>query len=420
MKSASNFKGTRDYSGTEVRLRDFVISEIRSVFESFGFEPLETPVLELKSTLTGKYGEEAENLLFYLDRPFNKGGLRYDHTVPLARFAASKWNELPKPYKRYSLGPVFRGENPQAGRLRQFVQCDFDTLGSTSPLVDAEIAAITNNVLNNLGLAGKFEIQVNDRCFLDAALNEIGFKDKKEKDKALRAWDKIEKIGTKEATKSLGKEFQKITAEMISGTEVSDLFTSKNSKESLQKITDLLDLINDMGVPDKNIRFNPLLARGLSYYTGPIFETVVKDSEIGSISGGGRYDKLISDLGGPDVPASGSSFGVERLLFVLEKLEIRPKFEYSQRILVTIFGEEFMKDSVKTADYLREKGLIVELYSDYSDNISKQLKYANKKKFDYAVIIGEEEKANGKITAKNLKSSEQQQLAIEDFSKLLK
>lgn len=418
------FKGTHDISGDEMRFRNYVTKTIQEVLELFGFEPLETPVLERKETLTGKYGSEAENLLFMLAEPYDYGGLRYDHTVPLARFVASNWNTLSKPYKRFAIGPVFRGESPQSGRYRQFTQCDFDTIGSNSAVVDAEIVAINDMVLRRLGFKDEYKINFNDRKFLNAIIKEIGFENQEAVSAVLRAWDKLDKISVEDTLKYLEKELEQIggvdenlkqkyldltnSLKEISETNNLESFSKfKNlfSSQEIAQVEELYKLILSLGVADSRIQFNPLLARGLSYYTGPIFETIVTKGGVGSISGGGRYDNLIEALGGPDLPASGSSFGLDRMMVVMEELGLRPESSQTTKVFISIFdrdNSELTLKSYEMATKLREEGIQTDIYIGESNDLGKQIKTAVDRKIPVLLLIGPDEFNENKVTVKDL------------------
>ncbi len=325
-----NYQGTRDFYGDDARQREIVRGIIRSVFELFAFEPLETPALETLDTLKGKGGEEADAKFFNLNMvPPKDGGLRFDHTVPLARFMAMNWNEFPLPYRRFAIGPVWRNDTTGAGRYKEFTQLDFDTVGSTSPVIDAEIVAMKFAVFNQLGFPkNSFQIQVNDRRLLNALAQSIGITDPEQIMAVFRAWDKLEKTPLPQIQKelkgaglstSLINSFNKLTDQLQTITSTNELLGEDTElNKELVRIQTLLNNVEAMGVPNWAYRFNPLLARGLAYYTGPIFETWSGDK--GSISGGGRFDNLIEALGGPDMPASGASFGLERILTEMEEL----------------------------------------------------------------------------------------------------
>lgn len=419
-----NYKGTRDYFGDEMRWRQQIISTIQKVFEIYGFEPLETPVLETPETLKGKYGEEGQKKIFWLRarRP-DDGGLRYDHTVPLARFMSMKWNEVIKPYKRYAIGPVFRLESTQAGRYRQFTQCDFDTVGSSDPIVDAEVIAINTSVLENLGFPEIYTVRINDRKLLNAMVGEIGLFDSKKVDAVFRAWDKLEKTSRNQITEELKeagitvetiKSFDYVTDKLLAIadqpadvvlSEVSKLFPdSETMKDARNNIEELIQNIVSMGVSENQYKIWPTLARGLDYYTGPIFETVVEKQGIGSITGGGRFDNLIESLGGPKLPASGSSFGLERVMEVMENLDLRPETSQTTDVFVTIFEDDaqLRKASLETASKLRLTGYGVEVYTGTDSKLGKQIDIANRKSIPLVIIIGPDELNSGNITIKDL------------------
>ncbi len=440
-KVAPTFKGTHDIAGDDMRWRLEVLETVRRVFILFGFEPLETPVIERKETLFGKYGQEAENLLFMLAEPHKDGGLRYDHTVPAARFAAANWNELPKPYKRYAIGPVFRAESPQSGRFRQFYQCDFDTLGSSSLAVDAEIVAINKTVLAQLGFTNEFAVQMNDRRLLNAMAREMGFVDPAQIVRILRAWDKLDKNTPEEVLDYLVKEMTEfgvtrhqleqkyvpVTTELIGvqGELITKIlarlrkrFSHKDTLDALNLVEQLVIQVQSLGVPEENYQFNPLLARGLGYYTGPIFETVVKQAGIGSITGGGRFDNLIEQMGGPSVPASGSSFGLDRLLVVMEQLGLRPQSSQTTQVFVTIFDVSDTNLTAKTlalASQLREAGVPTEVHSGVQTRLGKQIELAARKAIPLLLILGPDELAEEKATIRDLRTRIDRKVALSNL-----
>lgn len=445
MKATNTFKGTRDIFGDDMRFRLQVLDTIREVFELFGFEPLETPVIERRGTLLGKYGEEAENLLFMLGAPHDNGGLRYDHTVPLARFAAVHWQDMPKPYKRYALGPVFRAENPQSGRYRQFYQCDFDTLGTGSVVVDAEIVAINYKVLAELGFKDKqFAVQVNDRKLLNSMVSEMGF-NKTQVPFILRAWDKLDKNSPDEvlsyllleakkmalSEKEVEQKYKSATLALLDATTKSsqnildflaDKFKSEESQSAVHDLRKLREQIISLGVPEMSFQINPLLARGLSYYTGPIFETVVRDGGVGSVTGGGRYDELIAAMGGPNVPASGSSFGLDRLLVVMEQLGLRPKNSQTTKVFITLFDSSDKKLTSYTlsiASILRDKNIATEVFSGENTKLGKQIELAVKKNIPFVLIIGPDEMKQGQVTLRNLNTREEKKVAPDKIPSLV-
>ena len=425
---AQSFRGTKDWLGLEMRWRQSVINTVRGVLESFGFEPLETPIIETISTLTGKYGEEGEGKLFRLSgsgTDAKRGGLRYDQTVPLARIMAMYWQKVILPYRRYAIGPVFRNESTQAGRFRQFTQCDFDTVGSTSQLVDAEIPAMNYSVLTKLGFpAGSFQIQINDRRLLNALVLTLGVTEK-DSFEVFRAWDKIEKVGKEEAsrellTKGLAKA---VVDQFVSLTETLETVSKMKPDQALgqlakdvsttevvsavESLTNLFGNIAAMEIPDWAYKFSPLLARGLDYYTGPIFETYA--GVLGSITGGGRFDKLIATLGGPDLPASGSSFGLERVMGVMEELGLKPDNLPVADAYITVFDSKdpkLVQASFEIATMLRLTGLKVEVYTGDQSKLGKQFNIAERKNIPLVFVIGPDELRTDSVTIKDMFASQ--------------
>jgi len=450
-RKPQNFKGTRDYDGIDAKKREFVISQIRNVFELFGFEPLKTPAIELDRILTDKYGEEGETKRFRTSargeiKPDNQGGLRYDHTVPLARFMAMNPSKKVLPYRRYAIGDVWRNEDVQCGRLREFTQCDFDTVGSSSLVVDAEILAINYQVLTNLGFpAGSFILQYNDRRLLNVMTNTIGCNDANAIE-VLRAWDKLEKVGLEATAEELRNKIGlPSTASESEKKEVDDLINNylkyseellkaegkldylqsvlgDDGQDALKNINNIYQYALSMGVPQTSISFNPLLARGLDYYTGPIFETVIAQSGIGSISGGGRFDKLISDLGGPNLPASGSSFGLERVMSVMEQLGIKTPVGNAAPVFLALFDKEnldLVKYSFRVASKLRLDGIPVEVYTGANAKLGKQIEIANRKGAQIVLILGDRELSEQKVTVKLLSNGEQFSVDLQDLTQKL-
>ncbi len=438
-------KGTHDIWGSELRFREHVISTIRSVYESFGFEALETPVIERESTLKGKYGDEAQNLIFWA--PDYEVGLRYDHTVPLARFVANNQGKIKMPYRRYAIGPVFRGDNTQRGRERQFIQCDFDTVGSRNPGVDAEIVAINYAVLTALGFTNQFVIQINDRKLLNAMVREMGFTTPEQASIIMTAWDKLDKVSPQEVfdaylsrqIERLGLTLEELREKYIETTEflfslqgkntdevlqaLSNRFTSADAKDAISDLKNLLQMIDSMEIPKQSYRINPLLARGLSYYTGPIFETIITEGGIGSITGGGRFDNLIEAMGGPDIPASGSSFGLERLLVVMEELGLKKEIKPKTHVFVTVFdaqNEEIVLTNFKVAAELRKAGISTEIYSGDPMKLGKQLAIASDKRIPFVIIVGPDELAKSEVKIRDLQSGEETLVSVSEVASAIK
>lgn len=385
-------KGFRDFLPKEARKRQYVIRQLADVFESYGFEPLETPALEYEEILLGKYGEEGDKLMYrFKDQGKRKVALRYDQTVPLARVIAQYGStgspQLPFPFKRYQIQPVWRAENTQKGRFREFLQCDADVVGTKSVLSDTEAIAVAAKSLEKLGFRN-FKILINDRSiFKDIPLG------------AIRAIDKLKKIGREKVLAQAGSFLNKVE--------------QAKPTENLQEIFRQLE---QLGI--QNFSFSPTLARGLDYYTSTIFEIEIDGYTAGSVCGGGRYDNLIGMFSGKDTPAVGFAFGFDRLMEAMEELNLFPADLATTKVLVTIFSPEFKDKSIKLGSYLRENNINTELYPDEEVKLDKQLKYADQKNIPYAVIIGPVEAKNNTTTLKNLKTGDQKTISKEELLKI--
>jgi histidyl-tRNA synthetase len=390
-------KGFRDFLPQESRKRQFVINTLKDVFSSYGFEPLETPSLEYEEILTGKYGEEGDKLMYrFKDNGERNVAMRYDQTVPLSRVVAQYQNDLPFPFKRYQIQPVWRAENTQKGRFREFLQCDIDTVGTTSVFADAEILAIINDSFEALGFKD-FTLLVNDRSI---------FSDLPQK--AIISIDKLKKIGSDAVKKEL-------EAMGVRGEKLDEL-TNAKVPENLQEI---MDAAEEFGVDKNRIQFEPTLARGLDYYTGIIIEVEVKDYSVGSVGGGGRYDNLIGMFAGRQIPAVGFAFGFDRIVEAMNEQKLFPENLMSTQLLVTIFSPSLLDNAIEACYKLRASGIATELYLDPNAKIEKQLKYADQKGITYAVIIGDEEAKGNNVILKNLKTRSQETLSLNDIAKEL-
>jgi histidyl-tRNA synthetase len=377
MINPQTLKGFRDFLPIQAKKRQYVIETLKKVFESYGFEPLETPALEYEEILMGKYGEEGDKLMYrFEDNGKRKVALRYDQTVPLARVVAQYQNELPMPFKRYQIQNVWRADNTQKGRFREFLQCDADIVGTTSSLSDVEIIMVAAKSLEKLGFKN-FKIRVGDRKLFEGVSAE-----------AIIIIDKLKKIGEEKVMAELKKK----------GLDEKILSKIKASKPSSE-------VENILRKTDKAY-FDPTLARGLNYYTGLIFEIEIEGYSAGSVCGGGRYGNLIGMFAGRQIPAVGFAFGFDRLMEAMEELKLFPTDLNTTKVLVTVFNEELKNKSLEVAKMLREKNINTEIYLD-DVKMEKQLKYADKKQIPYAVIIGPNEVKNNTVTVKNLKTREQ-------------
>jgi histidyl-tRNA synthetase len=407
MASTNPARGMRDFLPADVRKREYVIGVIKQVYESYGFEPLETPAVENIETLMGKYGDEGNQLIYKilkrgekLDdslRPGDHEGLadlalRYDLTVPLARVVANNKNGLPKFFKRYQIQPVWRADRPARGRFREFYQCDVDLIGSRSMVVEAEIISAASEILTRLGF-DDFVVRINHRQLLSQMVANAGIADETA---ALIALDKLDKIGADGVRTEL-------IERGISETSADQFLAAVTGGSSTAELDEIIRLCNS-----DRVQLDPSLARGLSYYTGTIMEINVPHLA-GSLGGGGRYDGLIGMFGKEQIPACGFSLGLERILVVMDEREMFPP-EIAEStaadVMVTIWSEETVSESLSLANELRSTGLRVTVYPE-ADKFAKQMKYADAIKVPFVCVMGESEIADGKVTVKNMRTGEQ-------------
>jgi histidyl-tRNA synthetase len=424
-------RGMRDFLPEDVRRREYVIGIITSVYRRYGFEPLETPALENIETLTGKYGEEGNKLIFKVLRrgEHESSGetdlaLRYDLTVPLARVVAEYRGKLPKYFKRYQIQPVWRADRPARGRFREFYQCDVDAIGSRSPVVEVEMLSAVSDVLTELGF-NDFAIQLNHRQLLTATLNRAGV-DPSLHTAALIALDKLDKIGVdgvleEMVLRSVPRDAATALLDRVGSSEIA-AFPDGEGASAAANLGEIMNLCESTAAAG-HVKFAPRLARGLSYYTGAIMEVTVPDLA-GSLGGGGRYDGLIGMFLGEDVPACGFSLGLERILVVMsERKMFPPEVEQaSADILLTVFDAPTIPEVLKLAAELRHANVRVEMYPE-PDKLGKQMKYASSKGIHFAAILGGDELARGEVMIKNLDSGEQQSVpraAVSDRVKTAK
>lgn len=422
MNTPQTLKGFRDFLPKDMAIRNKAIAIVTSVFERYGFEPLTTPTLEYAEVLMGKYGEEADKLLYlFEDRGGRKVGMNYDLTVPLARVLA-QYRDLPMPFKRYQIQSAYRAENTQKGRFRQFTQCDIDIVGSKSPLSDAEILAVIYDSLTELGFKS-FAININSRTILTQLMESAQIPEDK-RATILQSVDKLGKITPEAIDEELEKKglsnglFTKMIAPKLNT--IAAEWESKQTTGDTY-LDEVIKLATSLGVNKYAMKFNPSIVRGLDYYTGPIFETVVIEPAIGSITGGGRYDNLIKLLGGPDEPAVGTTIGLDRICTVIEELNMWPDVaRTSAQVLVTIFSPEQINESVTISKTLRENGINTQLYPEESAKLEKQLKYADTKGIPYVIICGPEEIGKGIVQIKNMKTKERKEVEISNMIDSLK
>ena len=439
-------KGTRDFSPTVMLKRNYLMGIIKEAFQTFGFLPIETPSMENLSTLMGKYGEEGDRLIFkilnsgdYLKKvdvssdfdarrlmkKISEKALRYDLTVPFARYVVQNQNEITLPFKRYQIQPVWRADRPQKGRFREFFQCDADVVGSQSLLYEVELIQLYDTVFTKLNLPAV--IKLNNRKVLSGIAEVID-----EADKLIDitvAIDKLDKIGlvkVKEEMLSKGvseaaiKKLEPIlnmtgdpTQKLETIREV--LAPSKIGIEGVDEIQEVFDKISFLGLDSAELDFDLTLARGLNYYTGSIFEVEAKGVQMGSIGGGGRYDDLTGIFGLKDMPGIGISFGLDRIYLVAEELELFPNLEAGfTQVLFVNFGETEANYCLKALQYVRKQGVNSELYPETA-KMKKQMNYANKKGIPFVVLVGEDEMSSGLLTVKNMTDGTQSTMKLEDL-----
>ncbi len=405
-KSPQLLKGFRDYLPQEQIPRRKIVSKISEVYERFGFAPMETPALESFDLLKGKIGDEEKLIYKFEDNGGREVALRYDLTLPLARVVANN-PDLPKPFKRYQIGNSYRAENTQKGRFREFSQCDVDIVGTTSVVADAEIIAAMAAAYRALEI-GEVTVKLNDRKVVDGTLTELGIS-KSKVSVFMRLLDKLEKIGEKKVSEGLKAEG--LPEDVLE--KYSNLM--KDNLASFQ--VEMQDLLSGLGVT--NVVFDPFLMRGLDYYTGTIFEFVLRDKpEFGSIGGGGRYDKLIENISGVDIPAVGGSIGLDRMFAALEDMGmISP--QTAAEIIVLNMGKELISEGLNITTNLRAAGIDTEFYFEPA-KLDKQFKYAEKKNMKLAVIFGGDEVKKRKVNIKNLEKKEQVTVDLEDLATTVK
>lgn len=422
-------KGFRDFLPETMLRRNYVLDTIKEAFHLFGFEPLDTPILELQETLFGKYGEEAEQLIFTARHGRSTSdplAMRYDLTVPLARVVGQYDSQLNLPFKRYHIAPVFRGERPQRGRYREFWQCDADTVGATSMSADAEILVMTHQILDRLGFP-QFVIKINHRKLL-IAIGEFSGVPPEQRPDLYRSVDKFDKIGAEGVKRELldrgidGDAVKRMMT-LIQSTEAGDNGIEPIARalgdgdNGLDDLRELAALLGEASIPAEHFRFDCTMARGLGYYTGPIFETVISEPNLGSISGGGRYDQLIGMFRRQSLPTTGVSFGLERIIDLMDELELYPPHLGGTLVqaLVTVFSEETRQASTRIGEQLRAAGFNTEVYLG-ARKLGRQLAHADKKGIPIVVIIGPAEIAAGVVKLRRLADGEETTVVVADLA----
>jgi len=423
-------KGFRDYGPQEQAARQAMFAKIQGVFERFGFLPMSTPALEYKEILMGKYGEDEKLIYSFKDNGGRDVAMRYDLTVPLARYVAQNRGQLTLPFKRYQIAPVWRADNPQKGRLREFYQCDIDAVGGPSPVSDAEVIVCMCKAVEAVGITN-YQLRLNDRSIFDllSSLFLAAGASVDEGKEVMRALDKVGKIGKMGAVKILEEKNvsegaikqAQMLMDLGEGEQALANIEQNLSKDSwaVANLRTLLALVKAQGVAEKNIVFDPLIMRGLDYYTGVVFEIILPDKpEFGSIMGGGRYDNLVDQFSDQSLPAVGGSIGIDRLYDAMVDQGL-VEAEGLVKALVVNLDEQLMEDYVKLVTGLRAAGINSEMYYQ-PVKLDKQFKYAESKGIEYAVIMGPDEKAKGAAQLKNLKTREQAEVPLSELAGKLK
>ena len=438
-------KGTRDFSPAEMMRRTYIFETIKSVFRTYGFAPLETPAMENLSTLLGKYGDEGDKLLFKI---LNSGdyaaglddgqlrtaskicekGLRYDLTVPFARYIVQHQSEIVLPFKRYQIQPVWRADRPQKGRYREFYQCDVDVIGSRSLINEVELIEIVERVFGKLGI--NVTLKMNNRKILYGIAEAIGHADKMMD--ITVAIDKLEKIGIDNVRAELSERGleQEAIDRLQPILELSGLNSEKLNKlrdviscsetglKGIAEMEEIFGYVEALGL-NLPIELDLSLARGLNYYTGAIFEVKAMDYAIGSICGGGRYDDLTGIFGMPDTSGVGISFGADRIYDVMTGLNLFPEeVDFSTKVLFVNLGEQERMAAMRIMRTLRDHGVATEIYPEPA-KMKKQMEYANRRSIPYVVIIGSNELQNGQATVKNMRTGEQSAVAFDAIRDML-
>ncbi len=409
-----------------------LVDIIRDTYEAYGFSPIDTPDIELSEVLLAKSGGETEQQIYRFNRGKNDLSLRFDLTVPLARYAAEHENEIVFPFRRYHIGKVHRAERAQAGRFREFYQCDIDVIGSDSPIIDAEFPAIINEIFDRFNF-GEFTIRLNNRMVLNGFFEGIGLQ--ASADEVLRIIDKMEKITSDEFNAELkaidlnAKQIdQIINFTAIAGTndevitQLQDLkVDSEQFDDGVSKLKVLIEALRVMGVPETRFKVDLKIARGLAYYTGTVYETILNDyPEVGSVCSGGRFDDLASHYTNTELPGVGISIGISRLFYkLLEVGVIKPAKQSPAEVVVMPFGEDQVQFSLSVAATLREAGIATMLYTE-PNKVKKKFQYADRMGFSYVLLIGDEEVKSGKVSVKDMKTGENSTLAVADLAQFIR
>lgn len=414
-------KGFRDYLPEQMRMRQEVIGRFRSVFESFGFEPLDTPAIEYLEVLTGKAGENEKLMYEFSDHGDRRVGLRYDLTVPLARFVAMHQSEIVLPFRRYHIAPVWRAEKPQRGRFREFWQCDADIVGSPAPVADAEIIAILGAALTSVGLP-RYSIVVSHRQLLARMAAWAGIPDERA-GQVYRSVDKLAKIGSDGVVEELAgsgidhaaarrvvEALSEETANALALDRIADRLVGDSvAQDAIGELKEIFAVLPSMGVSEAQVRFDPTLARGLDYYTGPVFEALVDEPKVGSVAGGGRYENLIGTFANRSITATGVSLGLERILEVVTEFQLISACESAADVLI-ISANSDAAEAASIASQVRSEGWRVELGLQPKRSVGEQFKFGFRKGIPVALVVGAAGVAADAVRIKQLRSGEEHEV----------
>lgn len=415
-------KGTREFGPNEMAKRNLVMTKIKDIFARYGYDPIETPILNSAETILGKYGDEGDRLTYnFDDNGKRRLALPYDLTVPFARYFAANWQKLALPFKRYQIQRVWRAEKPQKGRLREFYQCDVDIIGTESLLAEAEIARLITTVFTELGFEN-FRIMTNSRRLMNDILKSFEVPKDKAME-AIRVIDKLSKIGETavlEELQKLGVNKAQELLQVIKPEDSTQATLKKLSKYDTSEIETLLKYCKALQVPEEYLNFNPSLARGLDYYTGIIFEVESLDNpELGSMCAGGRYDNLCGIFCKESFSGMGVAFGFERIMIAMEERGDFDDLTLNTQVLVTIFDDASTIDALQLYQLLTAAGINSEIYFE-AEKLKKQFKYADKKQIPFVLIQGPEEKSVNEVTVKSMQSSKQKTIPTSQLTTYLK
>ncbi|MBN2100623.1 histidine--tRNA ligase [Candidatus Dojkabacteria bacterium] len=437
VKKPRLLKGFQDFFGPDMRLRKFVIGTFEDVFERYGYEPLETPAVEYADLMLGQSGEEAEKQFYMFKDPGDRDVmLKFEVMISMCRAVAQNLGDIKLPYKRYQIQRTWRAENTQRGRYREFTQCDADTVGSSSMICDAEHMQMGLDVVNRLGFK-EYKVRISNRKFLEGLADSIGV-DKNKFYGFCVSLDKLQKIGAKEVIDEM-VEVRGISRDVAEETlDITNIERYKNKSyretieemrkavgdskignEGLNEILQIADYLEAVDIDESKYEFDPSLARGLASYTGPVWEFEIIDGNVGSIAGCGRYDEAISRYIGRDIPATGGSFGIERICDIMRDRKMKDFSKPEAEVLVTIFDKNLWKDSLRIADYLRKQNISAMLYPDVT-SLKSQFGYANKTGIPWVVVVGPDELKENKVQLKDMKKGSQSLIALEDVKDQIK